>query len=73
MVDPHKPELPEQIACEICLREVPKTEALNAEGAEYVLYFCGLDCYQKWSGDQSEQAGGTAGEPGPAPKAGGKA
>ena len=56
MVDHPKPELPEQIACEICMKEVPKTEALNAEGAEYVLYFCGLDCYRKWSGDQPGQS-----------------
>jgi hypothetical protein len=65
MVEHPKPELPEQIACEICMKEVPKTEALNAEGAEYVLYFCGLDCYTKWSGEhpgQSDEAS-AAGKP----------
>jgi ribosome-binding protein aMBF1 (putative translation factor) len=67
MVEPHKPEMPEQISCEICLKEVPRTEAMNAEGSEYVLYFCGLDCYQKWSADK------TATDAGGKPPAGRKA
>ena len=64
MTEQHRPEMPEQVSCEICMKEVPKTEAMNAEGSEYVLYFCGLDCYHKWSGDK-------AGAPGekPAPEA----
>lgn len=38
----------ETVPCEICLKEVPRSEAKTAEGSDYVLYFCGLDCYQKW-------------------------
>lgn len=57
-----KPELPEQIACEVCLKEVPKTGALHAEGTEYVLYFCGTDCFQKWSADKDAAQGGKAEE-----------
>jgi hypothetical protein len=38
----------EQVPCEICLREVPKDEAKVAEAADYVMYFCGIDCYAKW-------------------------
>ena len=40
---------PETVSCELCLREIPKSEAAMAEAREYVAYFCGLDCYQKWT------------------------
>ena len=41
------------VSCEICLREIPKSEAKSGEAGDYVLYFCGLDCYGKWqSGDE---------------------
>ena len=36
------------ISCEVCLKEVPKSEAKSAEVNDYVAYFCGLDCYDKW-------------------------
>lgn len=64
MTEQRRPEMPEQVSCEICMKEVPTSEAMNAEGSEYVLYFCGLDCYQRWSH-------GNAAEPGakPAPEA----
>ena len=38
----------ERVACEICLREVPKSEAIVPEAADYVAYFCGLHCYELW-------------------------
>jgi len=43
-----RPVEPETVACEICMKEVPLSEAKNAEGADYVLHFCGLDCFAKW-------------------------
>ena len=36
------------VKCEVCLKEVPKSESKCAEAKEYVLYFCGLDCYDQW-------------------------
>ena len=36
------------VSCEECLKQVPKDGAQSAEAADYVAYFCGLDCYQKW-------------------------
>lgn len=39
---------PERVACEVCLREVPRSEAIVPEAADYVAYFCGLECYEKW-------------------------
>lgn len=44
----NEPAPVELVACEVCLKEVPKSEATVPEVADYVAYFCGLDCYQKW-------------------------
>ncbi len=43
-----KPAELETVACEVCLKEVPVSEATVPEAADYVVHFCGLDCYQKW-------------------------
>lgn len=39
----------EQVSCEICLKEIPLSEAKNEEASDYVIYFCGLDCYEQWN------------------------
>ena len=36
------------VACDVCLREIPQSEADIVEANDYVMYFCGLDCYKKW-------------------------
>ena len=41
-----------QVSCEICLKEVPVVEAIVPEATDYFVYFCGLECYEKWK-DQS--------------------
>ena len=52
----------ERVACEVCLKEVPTSEATVPEATDYVVYFCGLDCYEKWkkqrakSNDQAEKS-----------------
>ena len=38
----------ENVACEVCLKEIPQSEAGIVEVDDYVLYFCGLDCYRQW-------------------------
>ena len=38
----------EPIACEVCLKEIPKSVAQSHEGPDYVYYFCGPACYEKW-------------------------
>lgn len=38
----------EYVACDICMNEVPKSEAVIPEASDYVAHFCGLDCYEKW-------------------------
>ncbi len=42
------PEEPPLVACEICMKEIPHDVAKTFEGDEYVLHFCGLDCYRQW-------------------------
>jgi hypothetical protein len=36
------------VACEVCLKEIPKSVAQSHEGTEYVYHFCGAECYQEW-------------------------
>ncbi|OGA46614.1 MAG: hypothetical protein A3F74_25305 [Betaproteobacteria bacterium RIFCSPLOWO2_12_FULL_62_58] len=43
-----QPAEPEKVKCEVCLKEILRSEAKSAEAVEYVAYFCGLDCYKQW-------------------------
>ncbi len=36
------------VACEVCRTQIPISEAKSAEAVDYVMYFCGLNCYEKW-------------------------
>ena len=36
------------VPCEVCLTGIPLSEAKVEEASDYVAYFCGLDCYDKW-------------------------
>jgi hypothetical protein len=36
------------IACTVCRHDVPQSEALSFEATDYVVHFCGLDCYRAW-------------------------
>lgn len=53
----------ELVKCEVCLKEVPKSEAQNAEARDYVAYFCGLECYEEWAAEQRKERTQEAGEP----------
>ena len=43
-----KPVEVERVACDICLKEVPLSEVIVPEAADYFVHFCGLECYEKW-------------------------
>ena len=43
-----KPIAPERVSCKVCRKEVPKSESVVPEASDYLIYFCGLDCYDKW-------------------------
>jgi hypothetical protein len=44
----------ERVACEICLKEVPLSEATVPEATDYVVHFCGLECYEKWKNQRGK-------------------
>lgn len=41
------------VQCEICLAEIPSSSAKSEEASDYVMYFCGLNCYEKWKNRES--------------------
>ena len=43
-----KPAAGKRVACNTCMKEVPKSEAVVPEAMDYVRYFCGLPCYNEW-------------------------
>lgn len=47
----------ERVPCEMCLKEVPRSEATVPEATDYVMYFCGLDCYDRWKSQRDGQNG----------------
>ena len=46
---PSEPVAATVVPCPVCLEEIPTSEASVAEAVDYFVYFCGLDCYQKWT------------------------
>lgn len=48
MTHPPRPTAVDEIQCDVCMREIPASEAVNAEADEYVMNFCGLECYDRW-------------------------
>jgi Domain of unknown function (DUF3330) len=52
----------EVIACEICLKEIPRDLAHVQEGVGYVQYFCGIDCYAKWQAEENEPQSESVGD-----------
>lgn len=63
MIETAKPVAREVVTCEQCLREIPKSEARSAEARDYVVYFCGLECYELWEEEEMAVRTREAGEP----------
>jgi hypothetical protein len=40
------------VACEICMKEIPVSEAKSEEATDYVAHYCGLECYAIWKAQQ---------------------
>lgn len=49
-----------RVRCEVCMKEVARSEAAVSETADHVAYFCGVECYEKWR-NQRYHAFGTPG------------
>lgn len=45
----------ETVPCEVCLKEIPRSEAQTSEVDDYVLHFCGIDCYKKWQDEAKKK------------------
>ena len=43
----------ETVTCEVCLKEIEASESLSEEAEDYVINFCGLECYNKWKDKQA--------------------
>ena len=49
------PEEPEYVACDICLKEVPRDEARSFEATDYLVHCCGLEGFEKWKQKNQHQ------------------
>ena len=63
MTEPIKPTPPQTVNCGTCMKEVPLSEAKSAEAEDYVVHFCGLECYEQWIKHRSKAR--PAAKPGP--------
>ncbi|MDH5446382.1 MAG: DUF3330 domain-containing protein [Gammaproteobacteria bacterium] len=55
MIEAHKIPMEETVECQICLKEVPVSEANSDEARDYVFHFCGIECYGKWQEQEKQQ------------------
>lgn len=62
MATTEKPSEAPLVACEICLKEIPQSEAINAEAVDYVAHFCGIDCYRVWAEHVAERGAAAPGK-----------
>lgn len=55
MTEKLTPKEPDNVACEICLTEIPESVAMSSEADEYTHHFCGTECYKQWRASQKTQ------------------
>lgn len=54
MATSDKPVETTLVSCEVCLKQVPQSEATVPEAVDYFVHFCGLECYEKWKNQGRE-------------------
>ena len=54
MNDKPIPKEPDNVACEVCLTEIPESVSISHEANEYAQHFCGIECYSVWKEKQQE-------------------
>ena len=42
------PDDEQLVSCELCIQSVPLSESEISEAEDYIAYFCGLECYDQW-------------------------
>lgn len=57
MIETTKPTDVESVKCEVCSKEISKADAQSAEARDYVAYFCGLECFDDWMKEKTQEAG----------------
>ena len=40
---------PDRLSCDICMKEIPVSEAGNSEATDYVIHYFSIECYRTWS------------------------
>ncbi len=55
MPDQVKLTEPDVVSCNVCLKEVPASEARSEEALDYVVHFCGLQCFEEWKKGQQDE------------------
>ncbi len=53
---PHPSITPERVSCSVCHKEIPLSSALTPQVEDYVLYFCGIECYEEFAAEQKSSA-----------------
>lgn len=36
------------LTCDVCKQDIPESCATTIENEDYIVYLCGLDCYDEW-------------------------
>lgn len=63
MPAPDRPFQPDDVKCDHCAKEVPASGAKSRTVDEYVLWFCGVECYEQWREDSKKKNRGADGAP----------
>jgi hypothetical protein len=45
------------LSCKVCCKEIPQSEALNAEAADYIYHFCGPSCFARFDAARVPERG----------------
>lgn len=56
MIEQKEIVAPEKVTCEVCFKEIPISEATSVKATDYIVYYCGLDCYDRWRKQKTEAA-----------------
>jgi len=51
-----KPKSAPDVFCEVCLKHVPRIDALMDQTPGHAAYFCSARCYQRWSAQRKAPA-----------------
>jgi predicted amidophosphoribosyltransferase len=53
----------EVVNCDVCFKELPRSEAQCVKARVYVAHVCGAECYDEWEEEEMRERTREAGEP----------